>query len=54
MPDVNFEEKKSSDRHDQKDHSEEESSDEELGGALLLGPRARDTEGHDKGFRQPG
>lgn len=54
MCQVNFEKKKRGDDGYEKDDGEDESSDEELGGALLVRPWTCDTEGGDKGFRQPG
>jgi hypothetical protein len=51
---VNLDEKKRSDGRDQQDEGKQKASDEQLGGALLLGTRAGDAEGGNEGFRELG
>jgi len=42
---VNLDEEKRGDRRDEQDEGKQKASDEELGGALLLGARAGNAEG---------
>jgi hypothetical protein len=54
MRGANPNKKKRCDRRDPEDDGEQESSYEELCGALLFWPGARNAEGRYKGFREPG
>ena len=54
MSGANFEKQERECRDDDQDEREQKSSDEELRGALLFGARARDAEGIDESFGEPG
>ena len=54
MPGVNLKEQECDRRGNHEDDREQEPSDDDLSGALLLGARPGDAEGRDEGFEQPG
>jgi hypothetical protein len=54
MPRVNQKKKADNRGGDDENEREQKSSDEELCGALLFGARARDAEGIDESFCEPG